>query len=154
MARRFKFYWYEKYPLVKNSFLFNCRDNDLKIDRNSWIKEGQIVKGATGYVIAEHNLPGFCGDIFRFKPNRKCHWQDLDLHCMAHDDIPSGPITKNALRHYQYAVAQIPDEKAAKIAADKGISVIVTKDRKYFINVELSTFEKQGEGSARRARLT
>jgi hypothetical protein len=153
MATNFAIYWYRESAFVKNAFLYNCRDNDLKRVQNCSIREGQIVKGAVGYVIAEHHALGFRGEIVRFKPNRKCHWQGLDLPCMAHDAIPGGTITKDALRHYQYAVAQLPDEQAVKIAVKKGIPVIVTLNRQYFLNLELSTFEKQGKASTRRAKL-
>ena len=153
MATKFKKFWYQESAFIKNAFLYNCRDNDLQRSQNDWIKAGQIVAGATGYVIAEQNVPGFSGKSVRFKPNRKCHWQGLDLPCKAHQDIPAGSNTKAALRHRQYAVAQLPDEDAVKVAINSGVPVLVASDRKSYVNLELSTFEKQGKGNSRRAKL-
>jgi hypothetical protein len=146
-------FWYQESIFVKNAFLYNCRDNDLQRRRNSWIKEGQIVNGEVGYVIAEHNVPGLTGKIVHFKQNRKCRWQGLDLRCMAHKDIPIGSVTKSSLRHLHHAVAQLPDEEAVKIANENEVPVIVTLDGKFYVNLELSTFERQGKGNSRRAKL-
>ena len=153
MATKFKIFWYQESAFIKNAFLYHCRDNDLQRSQNGWIKAGQIVTGATGYVIAEQNVPGFSGKSVWFKPNRKCRWQGLDLPCMAHQDIPAGSNTKPALRHRQYTVAQLPDETAVKIAVKKGVPVVVTSDKKNLVNLELSTFQKQGKGNPRRAKL-
>ena len=153
MATKFKIFWYQESAFIKNAFLYNCRDNNLRRSQNGWIKAGQIVTGATGYVIAEQNVPGFSGKSVRFKPNRKCSWQGLDLPCMAHQDIPVGSNTKPALRHRQYAVSQLPDEDAVKVAINSGVPVLVTLDKKNYVNLELSTFERQGKGNPRRAKL-
>jgi hypothetical protein len=153
MSAKFKIYWYQKSPFVRNAFLVNCRDNDLKPDSSSQIEEGEIVQGAVGYVAAEHNVPNFRGKIVRWKPNRKCQWLGSAWQCMAHPKIANGKTTKASLRHYQYAVVQLRDEAAVKVAVESKVPVIVTVGGKYFVNLELSTFERQGKGNPRRAKL-
>jgi hypothetical protein len=153
MASKFKIFWYRKSVFVKNAFLYNCRDNDLQRSLNGWIKEGQIVSGATGYVIAEHNVPGFAfgltGKIVPFESNWDCNWQGLILPCMAHEAIPSH---KSYLRPYNYVVAQLPDEEAVKIVVKNKVPVIITLDQKLYVNLEIFwSFQKQDKN--RRAKL-
>ena len=149
MATKYKVFWYQKSAFIKNAFLNNCRDSDLRRSRNGWIKEGQIVKGAVGYVMAEHNLPGFIGKIVRFKPNRECRWFGSDLSCMAHVNTPGSNCY---LRPFNYVVAQLSDEKMVKIAVEKRVPVIVTPDQKLYVNLEIFwSFPKQDK--KRRAKL-
>src|SRR5258706_15557838 len=124
MATKFKIFWYQESAFIRNAFLYNCRDNDLQRNQNGWIKEGQIVLGKVGYVIAEHSLRGFSGTIIPFKSNRRCRWLGLDLPCMAHQDVPNGSIPKRALRHRLHTVAQLPDDEAVKIAIKSGVPVV------------------------------
>jgi hypothetical protein len=153
MATKFRIRWYQKSPFVRNAFLFNCRDNDLLIESKSSIEPGHIVQGAVGYVVAEHKVPGFRANVVHWRPNRKCRWLGADWPCMAHPGIPNGKITKVSLRHYQYAVVQLPDGEAARSAVGKKVPVIVSSAGVYFVNAELSTFQRQGKANPRRAKL-
>lgn len=160
MATKFKTHWHRESAFIKNAFLYNCRDNDLQRNRKGWIKEGQIVRGAVGYVIAEHNVPGFNGKIVSFKQNRECRWPlldcrwpDLKLRCMTHKDIPRGSHPRPALRRYNYIIALLPDdEEAVKIAVEKDVPVIITMGGKFYVNLEISTIP-QIQDKNRKAEL-
>ena len=72
---------------------------------------------------------------------------------MPHQDVPNGSIPKRALRHRHHTVAQLPDDEAVKIAIKSGVPVVVTLSKQIYVNLELSTFERQGKGNPRRAKL-
>jgi hypothetical protein len=120
MAKKFGTYWYQESALVCNAFLYNCRDTDLSPRSGARIEKGQIVAGAVGLVAAEEILPGYRAKVVAFKPTRKIEWQGLELRCMGHANLPSGAKTKAEIRPYNYAVAELPDSDAVKLAKNLG----------------------------------
>ena len=153
MPPKFAVYWYRQSALVKNAFLFNCRDTDLQPRPGARIEKGQIVVGAVGLVAAEQIVPGFSGTLAGFKSNRRCDWQNFTLPCMVHPDVPSTAAPRSALRNFNYAVAELADPDALKVATNLGLPVIQDANGRNLINVEISSFQRQGEASPRRATL-
>jgi hypothetical protein len=152
--KKHEIYWYQVSLFVKNAFLYHCRDADLRSKQGSRIDAGTIVEGHGGYAIAEHSVPGFeASRAVDFKPTRQCGWQGFTLHCMVHSAVPSGRSTKAALRPFNNAVAELTDDAQFSKAVEMKIPVVVNRSGRKLINVELSTFEKQGINSPRRVTL-
>lgn len=109
--------------------------------------------GMLGPIAAEGKVSGYKAKIVKFRPTRKVSWQGMELRCMGHPDLPSGARTKAEIKPYNYAVAELPDKDAVKLASQLGLKVLQTGNGKQVINVELTTFQRQGNGNPRRAKL-
>jgi hypothetical protein len=151
MARKHAIYWYEEEPAVAAAFLFNCHDDDLR--RGGRILAGSIVRGTGGPVASEKEVFGLSGTLLAFQPTRRCEWQGHELRCMVHAQMPSSAKTKAQLRPYNYVVAELETEEQACTARNIGVPVVTTPEGRRLVNLECSTFEKQGAGSRRRAKM-
>ncbi len=153
MPPRFDVYWYKKGLLIKNAFLFNCRDDDLTIQSGAQIPKGSIVSGTIGYVAAEELVPGSSATLVPFEPNRRCAWQDFELACMAHPDAPTPNAPQEELRRFNYIVAELPNPEARALARRLALPVLVDDQGRNLVNLEIARFERQGRGSPRRAKI-
>jgi hypothetical protein len=153
MSAKYSIYWYQVSALVKNAFLCNCRDDDLQERSGSRIEKGQIVVGAVGFVAAEQIVPGFSGNLASFRANRRCEWQGFTLPCMVHPNAPPNAVPREAFRHFNYAVAEVPKSGAVNIATNLGLPVLQDSEGRNLINVEISSFQRQGNANPRRAKL-
>jgi hypothetical protein len=149
MPKKFEIYWYNEAPELKPAFLFNLRDNDIQ--KGGKIVVGEIIEGAVGYVAAQETVMFWTGRVVPFSPNRRCEWQGFELRCMVHPNTPTGKVPAAKLRDFNYAVAEVPNDKVAEKATSVGIPVVRTSQSKRVINVELSQFERQK--AERRANL-
>lgn len=153
MAKNFETYWYQESPFIRNAFLCHCRDGDVQRRSGAKIEQGAIIPGAVGVAAAEQVVPGFTANPVAFNPTRRCDWQGIELQCMVHPEVPAGAKTKKELRHFNNAVAELPDDAAARLASSVGVPVVTLHDGRRVINIELSSFQRQGIANPRRAKL-
>lgn len=153
MAKKYTVYWYRESEFIRNAALCNCRDRDLSSKSGARIDKESIIAGAIGYAVAEKTVPGYVGKTVRFKANRQCEWLGLTLCCMAHPYAPVGKATKTALRPYNYIVAELANGEAIGQAKRQKLKIIQTANGHSLVNLEVSSFERQGAGSSRRAKL-
>lgn len=130
---------------VRDAKLFNCRSKDLK--PGGCILKGEIVKGLHGFAVAECGVPDVSGVLtVPFVPNGRCQWSVWELECLY---LPGSPKGKN-LKGRNYIIAELTKEKMLKIAAEKGLNIIVVNGRK-LVNLEIDRFA--GQTVERRATL-
>ena len=152
MAKKYDIYWYQSDRSVAAAFLYHCRDRDLR--DGPGISAGSIVQGVGGFAVAEVDVPNLTGSVIpSFYPNRQCEWSGFTLHCMVHPQTPAGTATKQQLRPYNNIVAKLTDSAAINQAKALGVPVITHADGSHLINLEVSVFQRQGNGSPRRAKL-
>ncbi len=152
MANKFSIYWYNEDRDVAGAFLYNCRDSDLR-SGGTGIKRGDLVLGAVGVVSAERDVPHRSGKKLAFKPSRRCEWQGFELECMVHPDLPATARTKAEVRPFNYIVAELPDAHAKAKAAQLRLPIQPDSKGRILVNLECATFQRQGNGSPRRAKL-
>jgi hypothetical protein len=153
MAKLFQTYWYNEQQAVRNAFLFNLRDDDLR--SGGRVRRGEIVAGKCGYAIAEADVFGLSGRIVPFAPNRQCEWQGHILHCMALDGLPQGPVSRahaGGLRHKHCVVVEFTSKKALEDARAAGLPVVHGTDGKTYANLEVAHIP-QRQKRYRRATL-
>ncbi|MDP1581693.1 MAG: hypothetical protein Q8M02_15605 [Candidatus Didemnitutus sp.] len=151
MTKKFSTYWYSESELIAAAFLYNCRDEDLWLDRSSTITAGTIVLGSSGWVVAETDVLGFaCARTSPFFPTRTCIWQEVELPCMAHPDIGQQALTIAQLRHRGNAVATISGIQTLALARELKVPIIQVGEAS-LINVTLE--RHAGQGKARLATL-
>lgn len=153
MAHKSHIFWYGESSLARNAFLFNCRDADLIPSPGNRISKGSIVTGSYGFVAAEELVPGFEGTIQQFRPNRRCSWQGFELACMTHPDTPPGKSRKAELRHFNYIVAELPNQQAISVAQCLKLPIVADSEGRKLVNLEIACFERQGKANPRRAKL-
>ena len=151
MAKKFQKYWYHDEHEVREAFLFNCRDDDLRA--GAGIPVGAIVPGEVGCVVAERAVRGYTGKIISFQPTRRCEWQGQALRCQVHPDMPAAAKNKAELRHYNYIVAELTSVEQVALAKSVGVPVIATASGKQLVNLECACFQKQGIKNPRRAKM-
>lgn len=152
MPKKHSIYWYRTHPAVAKAFLYHCRDRDLR--EGDGIPQGSIVQGVGGFAVAESSVPNLTGSIIpTFQPNRQCEWMGFTLPCMAHPQAPTGTATKQEFRPFNYIVAELSDSAAITEAQTLGVPVVTHSSGKHLANLEISSFERQGKSSPRRARL-
>lgn len=151
MPKKHETYWYQEDDSIAKAFLYHLRDGD--IHPGGSIEKGEIVAGCYGFAVAESRVEGYSGQSVPYKANRRCQWNGLELRCMTHPDIPVTAKTKKDLRGFNYAIAEVQRDEERKLAIDVGVPVVEDQDGIHLINVELTTFQRQGAGNPRRAKL-
>ncbi|MFT5470705.1 MAG: hypothetical protein ACI8UO_005836 [Verrucomicrobiales bacterium] len=151
MGRKHEIYWYQESKAIAAAFLYNVRDGDLQVGGS--IEKGEIIAGCIGFTVAERNVVGYSGRCVSFEPNRRCMWQGVELRCMAHPDIPGSVTSKAQLRGFNYAVAELAGEEHVELAKQTNVPQVDTPSGSTVINIELTTFQRQGAGNPRRAKL-
>lgn len=146
MVKKTQWIWYRTNPDVEAAFLYNCRRRDL-VDGHG-IPKGTIVEGKNGLVVAEAAVPKVTGKIVAFSPNRRCHWQDMELSCMTN---PAAPAGQPVPRVFNYIVAEAPDLETEKLSTRLGVPVMRVPGGKALMNLEIARFKNQGKN--RRATL-
>ena len=98
-------------------------------------------------------MAALSGTILPFRPTRRCEWQGHELRCMVHPQMPAGARTKAQLKPYNYLVAELENEAQVATAQQLKVPVVKSSEGKILVNLECTTFEKQGVASPRRARM-
>jgi len=130
---------YQKSQALRRACLFNLRDNDLH--HGGSIRQGEIVAGRCGYVVAETNVPGFTGTVQPYWPNRCVLWREHFLTCMALPGLPTGPVPRGSaggLRHQHYVVAEFADPAAITEAKKQGLPLVRSLEGRLLANVEIA----------------
>lgn len=149
MARHHQIYWYRQNEHVAAAALWHVRDQDLA--PGGGIARGTIVQGHYGFAIAECEVPGLSGRIVAFHATHRCRWQERELACMVHPNLPAGAFTKAELRAYTYCVAELTEPDDIALAARLNVTPVRTADGRTFINLEIANVT--GQAKARKAQL-
>lgn len=116
------------------------------------VRYGDVVLGVKGFVVAENSIFGIRPrTISKFRANRRCEWKGMELPCMVHPRTPGSAMSSGALKPFNYVIAELPDEEVMRKALGYGVPVVVTGNRRFLCNLEVTRFKPQTVD--RRARL-
>ena len=140
--------------MVWNAFLFNTRNGDLAHLPGTKLKEGTIVEGEQGFVVAEHRVLGWkAATECRWNPNREVEWRDKVIRCMAHMKAPRAYTPSRMLQKmgFNYVVAGTDDLDWVKDEVQTGFPFVQMAPSFYLFNLEIGRFATQDR--RRRANL-
>jgi hypothetical protein len=141
MARHHQIYWYRENKDVAAAALWHVRDQDLTT--GGGIARGAIVQGHYGVAVAECDVPALSGCIVAFQATRRCRWQERELACMVHPQLPGGALTKAELSAYNYCVAELTEPDDIALASRLNVPPVRTADGRTLVNLELANFSSQ-----------
>lgn len=144
MPRHHLIYWYRTNKAVATASLWHLRDRDVE-------PGGGIVQGHYGFAVAECDGPSLSARCATLHPTRRCRWQERELDCMVHPNLPAGTLTKQELRSFTYVVAELTAPDDIALAARLGVTPVRTADDRTFINLEIANITNQPK--PRKARL-
>lgn len=149
MARHHLIYWYRTNKDVAAASLWHLRDRD--VEPGGGIARGTIVQGHYGFAVAECDVPDLSARSVTFHPTRRCRWQERELDCMVHPNLPAGTLTKPELRSFTYVVAELTAPDDIALAVQLGVTPVRTADGRTLINLEIANIT--GQPKPRKARL-
>ena len=72
---------------------------------------------------------------------------------MAHPSAPASNAPQKELRRFNYVAAELPNPEAVALAHRLGLPVLLDDEGRNLVNLEIASFQRQGRGSSRRAKL-